>query len=184
MPAPSLRALFSVFARYGNLTFGGGSATIATLHREIVDRRHWIAQHPFDLAYALSRLTPGTNLIAFSTAVGWMLRGWSGALVTLLAGSLPCALLAVVITAFYELWSRNTTTQIALRGAIAAAVGVMVITGITIIRPHWRSASWAKLFLFVGGSLAGSLFFSIPPIRILFVAALLGCFWPVTETRA
>src|SRR5215468_812626 len=103
-PAPSLRALFAVFARYGNLTFGGGSATIATLLGEIVERRSWILQHRFDLAYALSRLTPGTNLIAFSTAIGWMLRGWPGAIITLVAGSLPCAMLAVVITGFYELW--------------------------------------------------------------------------------
>lgn len=184
MPVPSLRALFSVFARHGNLTFGGGSATIATLHREVVERRGWIEQHPFDLAYALSRLTPGTNLLSFSTAVGWILRGWSGAFTTLLAGSFPCAVLAVVITAFYELWSRNTTTQVALRGAIAAAVGVMVITGVTIIRPHWRSASWVRLLIFVGGSFASSFFFSIPPIRILLVAAILGCCWPVTETKA
>jgi chromate transport protein ChrA len=45
---PSLQALFAVFLRYGNLTLGGGSATIATLHGEIVARRSWISQHRFD----------------------------------------------------------------------------------------------------------------------------------------
>ena len=179
MHAPSLRTLAAVFIRHGNLTFGGGSATIATLHREIVERRSWIEQEPFDLAYALSRLTPGTNLLAFSTAVGWMLCRWSGAIITLLGGSLPCASLAVAVTAFYELWSRNATAQIALRGALAAAVGVMVITGVTIIRPHWHGASWVKLLVFVGGAFAFSLFSSISPIRILCVAAVLGCLWPV-----
>jgi chromate transporter len=184
MPTPSLRTLAAVFARYGNLTFGGGSATVATLHREIVEHRGWIEQHPFDLAYALSRLTPGTNLLAFSTAIGWMLRRWSGAIITLLAASLPCAALAVALTAFYELWSRNAMAQIALRGALAAAVGVMVITGVTIIRPHWRGASWVKLLVFVGGSFAAWVLFSIPPIRILFVAAVLGCLWPVAGKKA
>lgn len=183
MRSPSLRTLAAVFVRYGNLTFGGGSATIATLHREIVERRRWIEQHPFDLAYALSRLTPGTNLLAFSAAIGSMLRSWRGAIITLLAGSLPCAGLAVAVTVFYELWTRDVTTQIALRGALAAAVGVMVITGVTIIRPHWRSASWVKLLVFVGGSFASS-FLSIPPIRVLFVAAVLGWLWPVTERKA
>jgi len=183
MPQPSLRALAAAFIRYGNLTFGGGSATIATLHREIVERRGWIEQHPFDLAYALSRLTPGTNLLAFSTAIGWMLQQWAGASTTLLAASLPCSALAVAVTAFYELWSRNATAQAALRGALAAAVGVMVITGVTIIRPHWRGASWVKLLLIVGGSFVSSLLFSIPPIRILLVAAVLGSLWPVAENR-
>jgi chromate transporter len=108
MPAPSLRALAAVFLRHGNLTFGGGSATAVTLNREIVERRGWMEQHQFGLAYALSRLTPGTNLLAFSTAIGSMLRGWAGAIVALPAGSLPCAALAVGVTAFYELQDRRT----------------------------------------------------------------------------
>lgn len=178
--APSLQALFVVFARYGNLTFGGGSATIATLHGEIIERRSWISQHRFDLAYALSRLTPGTNLIAFSTAIGWMFRGWAGAIITLLGGSIPCAVLAVIMTAFYELWSRNSTAQTALHGAIVAAVAVVIMTGVTILRPHWRHVSWLKLLLFVGASAAASLL-SVSPIHILVIAALLGYFWPVAE---
>ena len=179
MGNPSLRSLSSVFARHGNLTFGGGTATIATLHREIVERRRWLDQPPFDLAYALSRVTPGTNLLAFSTAIGWMLRGWPGAIVTLLGGSIPCAALAMGLTAFYESWQRNPTVQIALHGAFAAAVGVVLITGVTIIRPHWRSASWLKIAIFVGGSFGASLLFSIPPIRIILVSAVVGCLWPI-----
>lgn len=182
-PAPSLRELFYVFARHGNLTFGGGSATIATLHGEVVDRLGWIAQHSFDLAYALSRLTPGTNLLSFGTAVGWMLRGWSGAVTTLIGGSVPCSLLALVITVFYQSWSGNSTVQIALRGAIAAAMAVMFITGVTIIRPHWKSASWLKLAVFVGGSFAAASFLSISPVRILLAAALVGCFWPAAGAK-
>ena len=91
MAKPALPSMFWAFARYGNLTFGGGSATIATLHGEIVKRRTWVAQHSFDLAYALSRLTPGTNLLAFCVAIGWMLRSWRGALIAVLAGSVPCS---------------------------------------------------------------------------------------------
>ena len=113
-----------------------------------------------------------------------MLRRWSGAIITLLAASLPCAALAVALTAFYELWSRNAMAQVALRGALAAAVGVMVITGVTIIRPHWRGASWVKLLVFVGGSFAAWVLFSIPPIRILFVAAVVGGLWPVAGEKA
>src|SRR5262249_47113283 len=127
MGNPSLSAMGRVFARHGNLTFGGGSATIATLHPEIVERHRWLEQHPFDVACAISRITPGTNLLAFSTAVGWILRGWSGAVITLVTGSIPCATLAIGLTAFYELWQGNPTAQTALRGAFAATVGVMLI---------------------------------------------------------
>ena len=39
--APSLSNLAGVFTRYANLTFGGGSATIAVLHELVVARRRW-----------------------------------------------------------------------------------------------------------------------------------------------
>ena len=94
---PSLRAIASVFARYANTTFGGGSATIAVLREQIVEKRPWLDREQFDLAYALSRLTPGTNLLAFCTAAGWITRRGLGALFALLAASLPCSLLAVAI---------------------------------------------------------------------------------------
>jgi Chromate transporter len=66
MSSPPLRSLAAVFLRHGNMTFGAGSATIATLHREIITKRGWVTQRQSDLTYALSRLTPGTNLLAFS----------------------------------------------------------------------------------------------------------------------
>jgi chromate transport protein ChrA len=58
-----------------HMTIGGGSAMIATLHREITTKRDWVTQRQFDLSYVLSRLTPGTNLLAFSTAIGWPVSG-------------------------------------------------------------------------------------------------------------
>src|SRR5437588_9986983 len=68
-----------------NFTYGGGSATIGTLHRVIVERRKWLTEEPFQLSYALSRLTPGTNLLAFSACVGYLLRRTPGAFGALLA---------------------------------------------------------------------------------------------------
>src|SRR4051812_45020695 len=98
---PKLAEIASVFARYANTTFGGGSATIAVLREQILTRRGWIDEAEFDLSYALSRLTPGTNLLAFCTAAGWTARRWPGAVIALLASSLPCSILAVIVTVFY-----------------------------------------------------------------------------------
>jgi chromate transporter len=71
----SLFQIATLFGRYANLTLGGGSATSATIHREIVDKRHWVTQSQFTLSFALGRLTPGTNLLAFCTGIGWLIRG-------------------------------------------------------------------------------------------------------------
>jgi len=95
---PRLVKIAAVFCRYANFTLGGGSATVAVLHRELLDKRRWLSPDNFNLCFALARLTPGTNLLAFCTAVGWLLRGMAGAIIALLAASIPCAIIVVVAT--------------------------------------------------------------------------------------
>ncbi|MGA8596309.1 MAG: chromate transporter [Bryobacteraceae bacterium] len=175
---PKLHDVATVFARFGNFTFGGGSATIAVLRDEIVAKRAWMTTLNADLSFALSRLTPGTNLLAFCTAVGWLLRGWRGAVVALVAGSVPSSVLAVLVTALYEHWSHNPFMKLALSGALAAAIGVMIITGWTSIRPYYRQASWPQLALFIGVAFGLSYFLSVSPLRILLLSAIVGLFWP------
>ena len=180
---PSLGAIAAVFARHANLTFGGGSATIAVLHREIVARRRWITELEFQLAYALSRLTPGTNLLAFCTAAGWLPRRGTGAAIALAAASIPCSIIAVVATHFYEAWQRDATFAAALRGALAAAVAVMFHTAWVLAAPHVRAAP-RKALVFVPASIALVSVFSLSPFTVLLLAAAGGALWPAqSEAR-
>ncbi len=177
MDRPSLRQLGLVFLRYGNWTFGGGSATVAVLQTELIDRKQWVDPETFSLSFGLARLTPGTNLLSFGTGIGWLLRGTNGALVALFAGSIPCSLVALIVTALYENWSRNAWVVVGLRGALASAVGVMIATGWTLIRPFWKGLSPVRFVLFTGGAFALALY-GLTPIRVLFLAATVGLLWP------
>ena len=77
MPQPSLRRLTSIFFRVGNLTFGGGDPTMAALQSELVATRRWLDEEQYGLIYGLARITPGTNLLAFCAAAGWLIAGWA-----------------------------------------------------------------------------------------------------------
>lgn len=164
--------------RKANFTYGGGSATIATLHRDLVERREWVTEEPFQLSYALSRLTPGTNLLAFEACIGYVLRRKRGALIALLAGSIPCALMALAATAVYDAWSHDTVVRVAIRGALAAAVAVTIMTGVVLIRPHWRTAGRAKLVVFVCGAFATVEFTHLNPLVVLLASGAAGLLWP------
>lgn len=177
-PAPTLAAIACVFARHANTTFGGGSATIAVLRQHLVARCAWLDDAAFDLSYALSRLTPGTNLLAFCTAAGWTARRWPGALIALLAASLPCSILAVVMTVFYGELHASALFAAALRGALAAAVAIMVSTAWVFAEPHARAAPRKALAVApVAATL--SLGLHLSPVEILLLAALAGLVWPV-----
>ncbi|WP_394829374.1 chromate transporter [Pendulispora albinea] len=175
--APRLSSVASVFTRYANLTFGGGSATIAILRDQLVARRRWISEFQFQLAYALSRLTPGTNLLAFCTAVGWFSRRWVGALVALAAASLPCSILAVLATRFYEVWQSNSIFHSALRGAFAAAIAVMLNTAWVLAAPHVKAAP-AKALVIIPTAVVLVTLAPVSPFQVLLLAAVGGLLWP------
>jgi chromate transporter len=180
--SPPLRQIGAAFARYANLTFGGGSATIAVLHREIVEKRAWIDQDRFNLVFALSRLTPGTNLLAFCAGIGWLLRGFAGAVVALLAASLPCSIIVVIVTFVFDKESHNPTAEIAIAGAMAAAVGITAMTCWTIIKPHFKRNTWIRVILIGGAAFVLGSTFEIPPVRVLLLAGVIGCLLPGRST--
>jgi chromate transporter len=175
---PNLAQIGDVFTRYANFTLGGGSATVAVLHREILAKRRWLSEGDFALCFALARLTPGTNLLAFCTGVGWILRRLPGALVALLAGSIPCTLIVIAATALFSQWQDNRWAQAAIHGAIAAAVAITVRTCWTIAHPHFKGRSRIRVILVVGAAFALHALLGMPAIEVLLLAAVIGALLP------
>jgi hypothetical protein len=46
---------------------------------------------------------------------GWLLRGTPGAITSLLASSIPCAIMVTVLTALFSYWRDNQLAQVAIR---------------------------------------------------------------------
>ena len=178
MNQPSLKQIADVFVRYANFTLGGGSATTAVIHSEIVGKRRWVSEQQFALSFALGRLTPGTNLLAFCVGIGWILRSWAGAIVALLAASVPCAMFVVVITVLFAEWQENPFAQAAIKGAIAAAVAITVKTVWTIAHPHFRPGNRIRVALIGAAAFALHAVVGISPIDVLLLAAVIGFFLP------
>ena len=176
---PRLGQIADVFVRYGNFTLGGGSATTAVFHGQLVTKRHWLNDETFTLCFALGRLTPGTNLLAFCTGVGWTLRRLPGAIVALVAASIPCSLMVIVLTAVFRQWQDNSVAQAGIHGAVAAAVAITAKTSWTVARPIYRGGSRLRVALVGAAAFALYVGFGVPAIYILLLAAMLGAFMPV-----
>ena len=176
---PPLAPLAQVFLKIGNLTFGGGGPTIAAFQRELVSRREWLTREQFALAYALSRITPGTNLFAFCTCAGALLRGFAGALTALMAASVPSCLLVAILTAGFDSASRFSLAAVAIDGAVAASVGILVASSWSIIAPYVTRANALRTALLAGASFGLSLIAS--PLLVLGLAAVAGWFWEERE---
>lgn len=175
---PDLGRIADVFVRYANFTLGGGSATIAVMHRELLDKRRWVSPGEFTLCFALSRLTPGTNLLAFCAGIGWLLRGMSGAVIALIAASIPCAAMVVVATALLSQWQDNAWAQAAIHGAIAAAVGITVKSCWTIAHPHFKGRARPRVAFTAVVAFLLYAWLDVPAIEVLVLAAVIGALLP------
>ncbi|UGY15799.1 chromate transporter [Bradyrhizobium septentrionale] len=173
-----LADIASVFIRYANFTLGGGSATTAVIHGEIVAKRRWVTEEQFALSFALGRLTPGTNVLAFCVGIGWMLRRWPGAVVVLLAASIPCTLIVIVITVLFSKWQENPYAQAAIKGAIAAAVAITVKTVWTIAHPYFTAGNRLRVALVGAAAFILNVLIGLSPIEVLLLAAIVGIFLP------
>lgn len=177
----SLAKLALIHLRVGNLTFGGGDPSLAALHSEIVATKRWITPEKYTIVFALARITPGTNLLAFCAGVSWELLGWIGAVAALLAMTIPASILVVMLTHSYGVLQSNHMAMGAMAGVLAAAVGMMPAAAWQLVSPHLDRRRGSHATLVVAAAMALSLAFSVSPIQILGLAALTGLCWRVPE---
>jgi chromate transporter len=141
-----------------------------------------VTDQQFGLRYALGRLTPGTNVLAFCTGIGWLLSGLPGALVALLAASIPCTLIVIVITALFREWQGNAIAQAAIHGAVAAAVAITAKRSWTIAGPVYRGGARLRVVLIGAAAFGLYVVLGVPAIYVLLGAALVGAFLPVPKS--
>ena len=179
MSEPTLKKLTGIFLRIGNTTFGGGYVTMAVLGRELVDLRNWITSDDYALAFAVARVTPGTNIIAFCAAVGWLILRWSGAIAAVLALTVPSAAFAVLILQGFESGAGHPLVMGALGGTVAAVSGMMWSVVVWLVKPFVGPSfsNIARTIVLVGGSLLASWKFNITPLPILGATTLIGLLW-------
>jgi chromate transporter len=181
--AENVHELGRIFFRIGSLSFGSGNANIAALHRELVERREWLTPAQFNLCYALARVAPGTNLLAFCVAVGWVLLGRAGALVAVLALSLPSAAIVVALTRLYEVYGQQVTILTITRWILAATVGIIAASAWALVRPALGRRRWIRAAIIVVGAFALNSFLSVSPLKVLLGAALVGFLWSEHKER-
>lgn len=113
----------------------GAAAAAAALRHDLVDRGQLTASE-FDEAYAIARVTPGTNLLAMYTLLGKRLAGWRGAASALAVGTVIPAATAGLFAATYIRFSDIPLAARAMQGARAGALAVLLWAAVRLLRPQ------------------------------------------------
>jgi chromate transporter len=121
-------ALIGYFLRLGTVGFGGPIALTAAMHRDLVERRHWITEREYLDGLALAQLTPGPLAAQLAMYIGWLRGGWVGATAIGVAFVLPSFLMVLAIAGVYVRLGGLPWMQAAFYG-IGAAVIAIVLRG-------------------------------------------------------
>lgn len=151
----------------------GAAAAAAALRKDLVEAGSLRPEH-FDEAYAVARLTPGTNLLAMYVLLGERFGGYAGAVAALAIGTVVPALIAVTLGVVYLELADRPLAQLVMQGAQAGALAVFAWAVIRLARPQLRSQRWRGAAIMV--VTAGLMWAGTPTVLVLLVAGALGAF--------
>ena len=168
---PTFREAVRFWLKLGCIGFGGPAGQIAIMHRELVERRQWIAEADFEKALNFCMLLPGPEAQQLSTWCGLRLHGTKGAVAAGALFVLPAAFLLLALSWLYMAGGHLPWLADVFRG-LAAAVVALVFEAVPRLgrRALKTSLHWS---LAVSAFLALQLF-NAPFVAILAVAALVG----------
>ena len=116
--------IFDTFFRVGSLVFGGGHVVLPMIEREVVPTG-LLTANEFLAGYGMAQAVPGP-LFTFSSYLGTMMEGITGAIVATVGIFLPSFLLIIAALPFLNELRKRATFQGVLMGVNASVVGILL----------------------------------------------------------
>jgi chromate transporter len=181
MNRPSIRQLAASVALDVNRTLGGGNASMELLRRTFTSRG-WLDADAHGVIVAVSRLTPGTNILAYCVTLGWRFHRWAGALAALIAASVPASLVVYILTATLAEIDRYAVVRAILALGILVAAVLVLASAWALIRPYLARRARIRALLISAVAVA-LIALDATPVRVLLVAAAIGYLLPAGDVE-
>jgi len=122
---PTLARLAAYFLRLGTLGFGGPIALAGYMHRDLVERRGWIAPEDFKQGLALAQLAPGPLAAQLAIYLGWVRGRVLGATIVAFAFVVPSFAMVLALAALYVHFGGLSWMQGVFYGVGAAVIAII-----------------------------------------------------------
>jgi chromate transporter len=167
----SLSETARYWLKLGFISFGGPTGQIAMMHKDLVEKKKWIAEDHFLQALNFCMLLPGPEAQQLATYIGWLLNGkWGG----IIAGGL------FVLPSIFILWL--LAWMYASLGSVPAMAAlfyglkpaVVAIVFEAVLRIGKKSLKTRFLYFLAAGAFIGIYFFNVPFPIIVLSAGVIG----------
>lgn len=166
---------FSETARYwlklGFISFGGPTGQIAMMHKDLVEKKKWIAEDHFLQALNFCMLLPGPEAQQLATYIGWLLNGkWGG----IIAGGL--FVLPSIVILWLLAWMYASLGSVPAIAALFYGLkpAVVAIVLEAVLRIGKKSLKTRFMYFLAAGAFIGIYFFNIPFPIIVLSAGMIG----------
>ena len=129
-----LLPLVGYFLKLGTIGFGGPVALVGYMHRDLVERRRWVAEETYRLALALAQIMPGPLAAQCAIALGYFHAGLAGATLVGLAFVLPSFVMVLALSWLYVTFGGLWWMQALFYGIAAAVIGIIAIAAYKLAR--------------------------------------------------
>lgn len=128
----SLSWLFFVFLKIGAVSFGGHMALISIVQKHLVDEKRVLANEDVINAVGIASLLPGPLAVNVVSYLGYVLKGWVGAIMSLIAIVLPATVLMFLFASLYFRFPDVADFTNSSKFLIVAIASIIFSTGFTL----------------------------------------------------
>ena len=166
-----LLELFSIFARIGCFTFGGGYAMLPMLQKEVVEKNKWATEEEIMDYYAIGQCTPGIIAVNTATFIGYKQKGLLGALFATGGMIFPSIVIITIIATFIQNFSQIAILSHAFNG-ISVAVCILVLNAVV---KMWKTSIMDNIgiIIFILVFILTA-FLHVSPVYVIIATALCG----------
>ncbi len=112
-----------------SLTIGGGFMMLPILHKEFVEKYHWITNQEFLDAIAIGQITPGP-LTVMNAVIGYKISGLTGAVLAMISSYLPCIIIVTLACRYYFHYKESVIVNSSFQGIKPAVIGLLAAVAI------------------------------------------------------
>lgn len=167
---PRPRSLSDLFISFTLLALQGFGGVMTIVQRELVERKKWLTPEEFIEDWAVAQIMPGPNVVNLSIILGSRYFGLPGALAAFFGILTAPLLLILAIAIVYAPYAHHPDVAHALRAMGAVAAGLILATGLKLIRALKNN----PLGPWICGLLGAACFIAVALLRIPLAYPLLG----------
>lgn len=172
MPILYYHTIFFTFLKLGCLSFGGPAAHLVFFHQTCVKQLNWLDDAEYAQLVALAQILPGPTSSQVGLAIGYVKKGYYGAVLAWLGFTLPSALLMTLIAVLGQSFFPFISS--AFFHNIQLVVLAVVIWAFWQMLRSFCTQLWQYILMLSCTLLLYTLDLAINQILIIFIAALVG----------